>query len=91
MRSCWAALECPTAPLLLHKPHSQAVRCSWSLFRESSSKTRGSGAAHLADTRQSSPLKAGTTESHKQPAEGMPRPTFTEMHTGLYLKTHTLE
>lgn len=83
------------APSLLLKSYSQAAFCFWSLFKGSG--RRGSGAAHRpaaavqADTQQSSPLKAGTTGSQKQPAEGTPRPTPTATHPALYLKTHTLE
>lgn len=86
----WGVPGAPAWALsLLHKSYSQAARCFWGLFKGSGRRSRG--AAHRADAQQSSPLKAGTAESQKQPAEGTPRPTPTATHPGLYLKTHTLE
>lgn len=84
----------PGLYLLLHKPHSQADCCFWSL---SGRRSLSIGATHCwavaaqADTQQSSPLKAGTTQSHKQPAEGTPHAPFTEMPRRLYLKIHPLK
>lgn len=86
------------APSALAQALLPGCRGFWSLFKESGRGSTSLGAAPRpavaaaaqADTQQSSPLKAGTAVSQKQPAEGTLRPRFTATHPGLYLKTRTL-
>lgn len=73
------------APSVLTKPHSWADRCFWSVSGKRSVSTGTPHCRAVAaqpDTQQSSPMKASTTQSHKQSAQGTPHPKVTEMSLG---------